>query len=100
MKGRKVHGILVADYSLLTKRIRESAQFSREPGKADGMMFSAFTQALEQAKKDRDGFGWSASGDVLSTVNLDETGKRLLHAEFYIREADYRDEELFKEASN
>jgi len=99
MKGRRVHGVMVADIDSLKLAMMDSVKGLRNPVNAKGMMFGAFTSALDQAKKDRNGFGWTSSGGVLATATLDESGKRLLHAEFYVKAAEYRDEELFKEDS-
>jgi hypothetical protein len=89
---------MVADYKMLTLSIMDAVKGLRNPDDAKILMFGAFTSALDQAKKDRNGFGWSSSGEVLAAVTLDEANKRLLHAEFYVKAAEYRDEELFKDA--
>ena len=98
MKGRRIHGVLIADHERFKDRMNQAAQWSRKGEKARGLMFSALMGALDSARRDRLGFCWSSCGDVLSAVTLDESGRRLLHAEFYVMEAEYRDEELFKEA--
>ena len=98
MKGRRIHGVLIADYDRFKDRMNQAAQWSRLGDKARGLMFSAFTAALDSARRDRLGFGWSSCSDVLSAITLDESGRRLLHAEFYVLEGEYRDEELFREA--
>ena len=98
MKGRRIHGVLIADYGMLRYRVNQATQWSRDADKAPGLMFSAFISALDSARRDRLGFGWSSCSDVLSAITLDESGRRLLHAEFYVLEGEYRDEELFREA--
>ena len=78
MKRRKFHGVLIADYDALVKT---------------GVDLYLLGSAIDDAKKSRHGFSWAQSGGKLVTAELDESGKRLLAAEIYLREATYRDPE-------
>jgi hypothetical protein len=53
--------------------------------------------AIEEAKRSKEGFGWSASAGLLVTADLDQFNRKLIRAELYVRQAEYRAPELREE---
>jgi hypothetical protein len=84
-KGRRIHEILIDDWEAL-RPIWE------HPGAAE-----LLAGAVEEAKKSKEGFGWSASADILVTADLDQYNRRLIRAELYVRQAEYVAPELREE---
>ena len=93
---RRLSGVNVHDYAQLVAKIHDAADKSRDPPTAPGQLYGCLQSAIESARRDDNGFGSCSTGDILTTATLDEPGKNLIAAEFYVCHSEYRDEEAFK----
>ena len=94
---RRLSGVNVNDFKRLLFEIHSAAYYSHDRDTASGQLYTCLQSAIEEAKKpDHSGYGSSSTGDVLSVAILDEKLKTLIDAEFYVRHAEYRDEEAFR----
>jgi hypothetical protein len=94
---RRLSGVNVNDYKALIDQIHIAAYYSPDRDIASGRLYTQLKAAITSAKKPgNEGYGNSSTGDVMSVAILDEKLKTLIDAEFYIRHAEYRDEEAFK----
>jgi hypothetical protein len=81
-KGRRLRDVLISDYDRLSQLMTHPDHL--------GLL----ADAVEEAKKNPNRFGWAASADQFVAVDLDEAAKRLLRASFYTRTGEYLDESM------
>jgi hypothetical protein len=81
-KWRRIRDVLVTDYDMLLSSM------------PDPDHISLLAEAIDQAKKSPERFGWAGSGKALVTCDLDEPGARLISARFFTLAGDYLDPKL------
>jgi hypothetical protein len=81
-KWRRIRDVLVTDYDMLLSSM------------PDPEHIRLLAEAIVQAKKSPERFGWAGSGKALVTCDLDEPGARLISARFFTLAGNYLDPKL------